>query len=214
MTDSDSDSLKAAAEYLLQVARSSEGRRYRKQPKMDALREYKPEILEAHRHGLNIHRIAEIFRERGVDISKIHLMRAIRRFIEEEERAAAQGAITATGSKAETRMPATNQIVEQPSAVVREEEFAKQLRIARYLAGARLPAVRSLEPASGPKKAKRLHSPAKAAKARPVTKKETPKQKAEEKELAKERRRAGRVGQKVPSSDPRRAEKQRPARGR
>jgi hypothetical protein len=53
---------------------------------MDALREYKPEILEAHRHGLNVHRIAEIFRERGVDISKIHLMRAIRRFIEEEER--------------------------------------------------------------------------------------------------------------------------------
>ena len=71
----------------MQVARSSEGRRYRKQPKMDALREYKSEILEAHRHGLNVHRIAEIFRERGVDISKIHLMRAIRRFIEEEEMA-------------------------------------------------------------------------------------------------------------------------------
>ena len=52
-----------------------------------ALREYKGEILEAHRRGLNVHRIAEIFRERGVDISKIHLMRAIRRFIEEEERA-------------------------------------------------------------------------------------------------------------------------------
>jgi hypothetical protein len=211
LTDPDSDNLKAAAEYLLQVARSSEGRRYRKQPKMDALREYKPEILEAHRHGLNIHRIAEIFRERGVDISKIHLMRTIRRFIEEEERAAAQGAITATGSKAETRMPATYQVVEQPSAVVREEEFAKQLRIARYLAGARLPAIRSLEPAPGAKKAKRLHS---TPKARPVTKKETPKQKAEEKELAKERRRVGRAGQKVPASDLRRGEKQRPARGR
>jgi hypothetical protein len=211
LTDSDSDSLKAAAEYLLQVARSSEGRRYRKQPKMDALREYKPEILEAHRHGLNIHRIAEIFRERGVDISKIHLMRTIRRFIEEEERAAAQEAITATGSKAETRMPATYQVVEQPSAVVLEEEFAKQLRIARYLAGARLPAVRSPEQAPGAKKAKRLHS---TAKARSVTKKETPKQKAEEKELAKERQRVGRAGQKVPSSDPRRTEKQRPARGR
>jgi hypothetical protein len=211
LTDPDSDNLKAAAEYLLQVARSSEGRRYRKQPKMDALREYKPEILEAHRHGLNIHRIAEIFRERGVDISKIHLMRTIRRFIEEEERAAAQGAITATGSKAETRMPATYQVVEQPSAVVREEEFAKQLRIARYLAGPGLPAVRSLEQAPRVKKSKRLNS---TANARAVTKKETPKQKAEEKELAKERRRAGRVGHKVPSSDPRRAEKQRPARGR
>jgi hypothetical protein len=33
---------------------------------MDAFREYKPEILEAHRHGLNVHRIAEIFKERGV----------------------------------------------------------------------------------------------------------------------------------------------------
>jgi hypothetical protein len=41
--------LKSAAEYLLQVARSSEGRRYRKQPKIDALRQYKEEILEAHR---------------------------------------------------------------------------------------------------------------------------------------------------------------------
>ena len=174
---------------------------------MDALREYKPEILEAHRHGLNIHRIAEIFRERGVDISKIHLMRAIRRFIEEERASAAQ---QPTPSK-ETKSAATYQVIEQPSAVVREEEFAKQLRIARYLAGARLPAVQSLEQASGAKKAKRLHS---TAKERPVTKKETPKQKAEEKELAKERRRAGRVGHKVPSSDPRRAEKQRPARGR
>ena len=53
---------------------------------MDALREYKGEIVEAHRSGLNVHRIAEIFRECGVDISKIHLMHAIRRFIEEEER--------------------------------------------------------------------------------------------------------------------------------
>jgi hypothetical protein len=207
LTDPDSDNLKAAAEYLLQVARSSEGRRYRKQPKMDALREYKPEILEAHRHGLNIHRIAEIFRERGVDISKIHLMRAIRRFIEEERASAAQQPTPAK----ETKSAATYQIAEQPSAVVREEEFAKQLRIARYLAGARLPAVRSLELAPGAKKTKRLHS---TAKARPVTKKEKPKQKAEEKELAKERRRVGRVGHKVPSSEPRRAEKQRPARGR
>jgi hypothetical protein len=93
LTDPDSDNLKAAAEYLLEVARSSEGRRDRKQPKMDALREYKAEILEAHRHGLNVHRIAEIFRERGVDISKIHLMGAIRRFIEEEERVGGRGLV-------------------------------------------------------------------------------------------------------------------------
>jgi hypothetical protein len=207
LTDPDSDNLKAAAEYLLQVARSSEGRRYRKQPKMDALREYKPEILEAHRHGLNIHRIAEIFRERGVDISKIHLMRAIRRFIEEERASAAQQPTPAKETKSKT----TYQIVEQPSAVVREEEFAKQLRIARYLAGARLPAVRSLEPAPEAKKAKRLPS---TAKARPATKKETPKQKAGEKELAKERRRVGRAGQKVSASGSGRGEKRRPARGR
>jgi hypothetical protein len=42
------------------VARSSEGRRYRKQPKMDALREFKAEIVEAHRSGLYVYRIAEI----------------------------------------------------------------------------------------------------------------------------------------------------------
>jgi hypothetical protein len=41
--------LKSAAAYLAQVARSSEGRRYRKQPKIDALRQYKEETLEAHR---------------------------------------------------------------------------------------------------------------------------------------------------------------------
>jgi hypothetical protein len=161
---------------------------------------------------LNIHRIAEIFRERGVDISKIHLMRAIRRFIEEEERAGNKPSAGRPASAGEgTKSESIYQIAEQPSAVVREEEFAKQLRIARYLAGARLPVVRSLEQAPRAKKATRPHS---TAKARPVTKKETPKQKAEEKELAKERRRAGRVGHKVPSSDPRRAEKQRPARGR
>src|SRR5260370_27589610 len=44
-----------------EVARSSEGRRYRKQPKIDALRQYKDEILEAHRSGLSVHRIAQIF---------------------------------------------------------------------------------------------------------------------------------------------------------
>jgi hypothetical protein len=206
LTDPDPDNLKSAAEYLLEIARNSEGRRYRKQPKMDALRKYKPEILQAHRHGLNVYRIAEISTERGVDISKIHLMRAIRRFIEEERASAAQPPTPAKETKSKT----TYQIAEQPSAVVREEEFAKQLRIARYLAAARLPAGRSLEQAPGAK-TKRLHS---TPKARPVTKKEKPKQKAEEKELAKERRRAARVSHKVPSSDPRRAEKQRPARGR
>jgi hypothetical protein len=49
LTDPDPDNLKSAAEYLLEIARNSEGRRYRKQPKIDALRQYKEEILEAHR---------------------------------------------------------------------------------------------------------------------------------------------------------------------
>jgi hypothetical protein len=43
----DPDHLKSAAEYLFQIARSSEDGRYRKQPKIDALRQYKEEILEA-----------------------------------------------------------------------------------------------------------------------------------------------------------------------
>jgi hypothetical protein len=213
LTDPDSDNLKAAAEYLLEVARSSEGRRYRKQPKMDALREYKPEILEAHRHGLNIHRIAEIFRERGVDISKIHLMRAIRRFIEEEERVGDKGSIgQGVAQGKETRSKTAYQVVEQPSPVVREEEFAKQLRIARYLAGASLTAARTLEPAAQP----RTPKPARAvSKARTSTKKETPRQKAAEAELAKERRRAGRVSRRqLSSSGPQRSEKRRPERGR
>jgi hypothetical protein len=169
---------------------------------MDALREYKAEIVEAHRHGLNVHRIAEIFRERGVDISKIHLMRAIRRFIEEEERArsgASAGQGISTGKEAKAGV--SYQVVEQPSAVVRGEEFAKQLRIARFLAGTGLPAARVLEPAL-PAKTRQEGKPVK--KGSPKTKKETPRQKPGDVELAKERRRAGRaVRQKTPASESR-----------
>jgi hypothetical protein len=209
LTDPESDNLKAAAEYLLEVARSSEGRRYRKQPKMDALREYKGEILEAHRHGLNVHRIAEIFRERGVDISKIHLMRTIRRFIEEEERGGGKASAGQRPSAGERiKSEATYQVAEQPSAVVREEEFAKQLRLARYLAAAGRPPSRVLKP----------HLEARTPKqVRPVTKarsKDTGKR-ARDEELAKERRRAGRrVRQKAPVSGASPREKQRPAPGR
>jgi hypothetical protein len=52
------------------------------------LRQYKEEILEAHRSGLSVHRIAQIFRERGVDISIPHMLRTIRRLIDEVERVA------------------------------------------------------------------------------------------------------------------------------
>jgi hypothetical protein len=85
LTDPDPNLLKSAAAYLVQVARSSKGGRYRKSAKIDALRECKEEILEAHRSGISIHRIAQIFRERNVDISTQHLMRAIRLFIKEGE---------------------------------------------------------------------------------------------------------------------------------
>ena len=214
----DPDHLKSAAEYLLQVARSSEGRRYRKQPKIDALRQYKDEILEAHRSGLSVHRIAQIFRERGVDISVPHLVRTVRRFVDEEEPAGGRPSSAQHASATKERQqestpeatkpkaPVTYQVSEQPSTRVQEEEFAKQLRLARYLAAASLPPSRPLEPGPNAKTPKRGRPIAKAG---AKTKAETVSKKAREEELAKERRRAGRVGQKVPASGPGRGEKPR-----
>jgi hypothetical protein len=223
----DPDHLKSAAEYLLQVARTSEGRRYRKQPKIDALRQYKEEILEAHRSGLSVHRIAQIFRERGVDISVPHLVRTVRRFVEEEERAGGQGSPvpqgpaspaakerrpeSAAAEETKPKAPATYQVSEQPSTRVQEEEFAKQLRLARYLAASSLPPSRPVEPVRQPR-ARKQERP--IAKAGAKTKAGTAKQKAGEEELAKERRRAGRVGQKGPASGSGRGEKQRPGPSR
>jgi hypothetical protein len=221
----DPDHLKSAAEYLLQVARSSEGRRYRKQPKIDALRQYKEEILEAHRSGLSVHRIAQIFRERGVDISVPHLVRTVRRFVDEEEERAGKGSpapqgpaspaakerqqesAVAEGTK--SKAPVKYQVSEQPSTRVQEEEFAKQLRLARYLAAGGSPPSRPLDAIRQPKTPKRVRSITKAG---PKT--ETVSKKAREEELAKERRRAGRTGHKVASSGSGRGEKQRPERGR
>jgi len=222
----DPDHLKSAAEYLLQVARSSEGRRYRKQPKIDALRQYKEEILEAHRSGLSVHRIAQIFRERGVDISVPHLVRTVRRFVDEEERVAGRspapllpaspmakerhpesGAAEATKPKA----PVTYQMSEQPPARVQEEEFAKQLRLARYLAASSLPPSRPLEPAPEARTPKRGRPVPKAG---AKTKAASVGKKGREEELAKERRRAGRVDHKMPAPGPGRGEKQRPGPGR
>ena len=225
----DPDHLKSAAEYLLQVARSSEGRRYRKQPKIDALRQYKEEILEAHRSGLSVHRIAQIFRERGVDISVPHLVRTVRRFIDEEERVGDKGSpaplrpvsdssVTkerrqefAAAEETKPKAPVTYQISEQPSSRVQEEEFAKQLRLARYLAAGGSPPSRLLEPAPEARTPKRGRPVAKAGS---KAKMETVSKKPREEELAKERRRAGRMGQKVPSAGPGRGEKQRPGPGR
>ena len=152
------------------MARSAEGRRYRKQPKIDALRQYKEEILEAHRSGLSIHRIAQIFRERGVEISVPHLVRTVRRFVDEEERAgkgspAPRGSASdpsvakerhpesAAAEATKPKAPVTYQMSEQPSSKVQEEEFAKQLRLARYLAAGGSPPARPLEAARSGKNA-------------------------------------------------------------
>jgi hypothetical protein len=151
------------------------------QPNIDALRQCKEEILEAHRSGLSVHRIAQIFRERGVDISVPHLVRTIWRFIDEEERVGDKGSPSGSpaprrpaspmakerhheSAAAEETKPkplARYQISEQPSAPVQEEEFAKQLRLARYLAAASLPPSRPLEPV------REVRTPKQA---RPVTK--------------------------------------------
>ena len=213
----DPDHLKSAAEYLLQVARSSEGRRYRKQPKIDALRRYKEEILEAHRSGLSVHRIAQIFRERGVDISVPHLVRTVRRFVDEEERAGGKGSTAerhpepAAAEGTKPKAPVTDQVSEQPSPLVQEEEFAKQLRLARYLAASGLPPSRPLESVRQPRTPKQARPIAKAG---AKTKAERLAKKPREEELAKERRRAARAGHKVPSSGPGRGEKGRSSPGR
>jgi hypothetical protein len=148
LTDPDPNILKSAAAYLVQVARTSKGGRYRKSAKIEALRECKEEILEAHRSGISIHRIAQIFRERNVDISTQHLMRAIRLFIKEGEGTKGNvserhpGAPSPGGEK-----KITYSLSEQASPLVREEEFAKQLRLARYLAGANVGRPRDIEKA-------------------------------------------------------------------
>jgi hypothetical protein len=206
LTDPDPNILKSAAAYLVELARSSKGGRYRKSAKIEALRECKEEILEAHRSGISIHRIAQIFRERNVDISTQHLMRAIRLFIREGEgtqgnASVAQG--TGTFEKAPQRSVAY-QVPEPASALGREEEFAKQLRLARYLAASSFRPSRPLEPASvarTPKQARPVRKARSKAKAEPARKK------AGEAELAKERRRAGRA--KTPSTSQHRGEKER-----
>jgi hypothetical protein len=218
LTDPDPNILKSAAAYLVELARSSKGGRYRKSAKIDALREFKEEILEAHRSGISIHRIAQIFRERNVDISTQHLMRAIRLFIAEGE--GAKGETSAVresnegppGAPEKQKAPAACQIPEQASALVREEEFAKQLRLARYLAASSLPPSRPLEPASEPRTPKQGRGIRKAS---TKAKAEQTRQKAGEAELAKERRRAGRAGrQKEPKAGSRGSEKHRPSLGR
>ena len=164
--------------------------------------------MEAHRSGLSVHRIAQIFRERSVDISVPHMLRTIRRLIDEVERVADRSPApgrpvspmtkerrpeSAAAKEAKPKAPVTYQLSEQPSSRVQEEEFAKQLRLARYLAAGSSPSSRSLEAAPEARTPKKERPVAK-------TKPKAAGKKAREEELAKERRRAGRAGHKVQAS--------------
>jgi hypothetical protein len=82
-----------------------------------------------------------------------------------------------------------------------------QLRLARYLAAGGSPPSRALEPVSEARTPKK-EAPVEKAKPKATGKK------AREQELAKERRRAGRAGHKVPSAGSGRGEKQRSSPGR
>jgi hypothetical protein len=141
-------------------------------------------------------------------------MRAIRLFIKEGE-GAKDKASGDQGSDTFEKAPqrsVTYQVPEPASALVREEEFAKQLRLARYLAASSLPPSQPLEPASEPRTPKQGRAIRKAS---TRAKAEQTRQKAGDAELAKERRRAGRAGrQKQPKAGSRGSEKHRPSLGR
>ena len=97
--------------------------------------------------------------------------------------------------------PVTYQAPEPPVALVREEEFAKQLRLVRCLAGTSLGLARTME-----KVGERGRT---VAKPRPKTKTQQQSQKGEERELERERRRAQQSGRHKTSSGRTRSEKQR-----
>jgi hypothetical protein len=172
-----------------------------------------------------------VYREQGregrwnEDISVPHLVRTVRRFVDEEERLggrspaprgptspmAKEGRQESTPEATKPKTPVTDQVSEQPSSRVQEEEFAKQLRLARYLAAGGSPPSRPLEPvpkARSPKQGRAI------AKGGAKTKPGTVGKKPREEELAKERRRAGRAVQGTSSSELRRGEKRRSEPGR
>jgi hypothetical protein len=151
-------------------------------------------------------------------------MRAIRLFIDEEELVAGKGSTaqrrpvsdssltkerqqeSAAAEEAKPKAPVTYQVPEPPSALVREEDFAKQLRLARYLAGAGLGPPRVLEKVGD--RARSVTKPKPKAKAPRRT------QKVAEAELARERRRVQQSGRQKASSGPGRSDKQRSVPGR
>ena len=82
------------------------------------------------------------------------------------------------------KAPVTYQVSEQPSTRVREEEFAKRLRLARYLAGANLPRSRSQQQVREARTPKQERP---GTKSTAKAKRETTSKKAQGEELAKER---------------------------
>jgi hypothetical protein len=76
--------------------------------------------------GISIVRIAQIFRERNLDISTQHWTRAIRLFVAEGEGTNGKPSIAqGTGSVEKAPLGSvTYQVPEPPSALVREEDFA------------------------------------------------------------------------------------------
>ena len=171
--------------------------------------------------NLSVHRIAQIFRERGVDISVPHLVRTVRRFVDEEERVAGRSPAPlrpvspmakerhpeSSPEATKLEAPITYQITEKPSTRVQEEAFAKQLRLARYLAAGGSPPSRLLESLRQGRTPKPERPIAKVA---VKAKSGTSSKKARKEELAKERRRAGRT-RPTTGEDPRK--KQSASRG-
>jgi hypothetical protein len=153
-------------------------------------------------------------------------VRTVRRFVDEEERVAGRSPAPrhpvspmakerppeSNPEATRPKAPVTYQVSKQSSNRVQEEEFAKQLRLARYLADGGSPPSRTQEPVRQPRTPKKERAIAKAG---AKSKAGTVSKKAREEELAKERRRAGRLDrlQKGPSSRPRRNGKQRPSPG-
>jgi hypothetical protein len=115
---------------------------------------------------------------------------------------------SAAAEEMKPKAPAMYQLSEQPSSRVQEEEFAKQLRLARYLAAGGSPPSRPLE------SVRQARTP-KQERAIPKAGAKTTGKKAREEELAKERRRAGQVArQRSLSSASHRGEKQRQSHDR
>jgi hypothetical protein len=141
-----------------------------------------------------------------LDISVPHLVRTVRRFVDEEERGGKGSPAprrpvsdsfltkerhpeSAAAEEVKPKAVVTYQVSERPSSRVQKEEFAKQLRLARYLAAGGSPPSRPMETVRQPRTPKQERPIAKAS---GKTKAAIAGKKARDEEVAKERRRAGR----------------------